>query len=37
MMKRFGKFISPYLRYKRVRKRFGKFIKVKKVGSEDKD
>ncbi len=36
MMKRFGKLISLHLEHKRIRKRFGKFIKVKEVGCKGK-
>ena len=35
-MKRFGKFIPLYLEYRRIKKRFGKFVKVKEFGSEGK-
>lgn len=34
MMKKFGKFIPLYLEYKRIKKRFGKFVRVERVGSK---
>jgi len=36
-MKRFGKFIPLVLEYMRVKKRFGKFVKVEKVGDKSKN
>ncbi|GEM_PF-1614680 len=37
LMRRFGKFIPLHLEYRRLRKRFGKFTKVKEIGCEGKD
>lgn len=36
-MRRFGKFIPLILVYKRIKKRFGKFAKVEKVGDKGKN
>ena len=35
-MKRFGKFIPLRLEFKRIKKRFGKFSKVREVGRKGK-
>ncbi len=37
MMRRFGKFIPLHMEYRRIKKRFGKFVRVERIGSKGED